>query len=674
MAIDRRRCMGLLSAVAAAPALGQMQRPRTVALLFDSLVSPFWLGAIDRMRRYARARGWSTLEAVSNMDDRRQFEQVQSMVQRGVDGIVIVHTDDKAVIPAIRAANAAGVPMVHFNRAPAPTDAYSVAVVADNRKLMDETVSALVNLSAEIPGPYRAVVLLGNLGDANGVHRRDGFNDAIARYGSRIEVVARIATEWNADKAFAGLMNALQAHPEINFLVTSSDFLTPQIEQALRIADKWYPAGHPRHVLIAGFDGDANGYRELNTGYYDVDGVQDLDYEVELTFDALQQMWAGARPPKTLIDPGFVMTRKTLAKERDRMWGYGVVREKNAVVLPGKAGASPPPLPISDLPMASRAVGSGFAQRLDGGAWALLIAGMAAFGHALFSLRTLTDTFLAMLPLAILAGGQLLVLLVGQIDLSMTAVMALTSVLSASVMAGHSGMSRSFLGVAVGLALGVLVGLCNGACTVVLRVPSFLVTLAMMMAGSGAAVWYASSISNTISIGGLPPAFLHIGYGAVVGIPIPLIVCVASLGTLQYILSSTVAGRWMYAVGHNPIAARICGVPVRAVTVGAFMASGLCAALAAVIYTSRLEAGIPTLGHDMLLDVVGSAVIGGVSLFGGRGSVWMVVAGVTFLALLDKSLQLLGLSLFVVLAVKGGAILLAAILDALRAQRAGQRP
>ena len=101
----------------------------------------------------------------------------------------------------------------------------------------------------------------------------------------------------------------------------------------------------------------------------------------------------------------------------------------------------------------------------------------------------------------------------------------------------------------------------------------------------------------------------------------------------------------------------------RRVTIAAFTASGLCAALAAIIYTSRIETGLPTLGQNMLLDIVGAAVIGGVSLFGGRGSIWMVLVGVAFLSVLDKSLQLLGLSLFIVLAVKGCAILAAAIID-----------
>ena len=340
MTTDRRDFLALLAAVAAAPAYAQSTPRRSIALLFDSLISPFWVATIENFRRQIAARGWVALEAVSNMDDNRQYTQVKSMIERGVDGIVIVHTDDKAVIPAIRAANAAGVPMIHFNRAPAASDAYSVAVVADNRKLMDETVTALIGIARREPKRYQAAILLGDLGDANGVNRRDGFNDAIARHGDVVEVVARIATEWNADKAFAGLSNALQAHPDIDFLVTSSDFLTPQIEQALRVAGKWHPSGTPGHVLIAGFDGDDNGYRQLEAGYYDVDGVQNLGLEVKLTLQALERLWAGERLPKTLTDPGFVISRETLDAQRDEMWGYGAWKAKNTVVA-ASSGLTP---------------------------------------------------------------------------------------------------------------------------------------------------------------------------------------------------------------------------------------------------------------------------------------------------------------------------------------------
>ena len=669
MNIDRRECISLIAAAAIAPsAKGATAAPHTIALLFDSLISPFWVAAIERFRRSIQARGWSVLEAVSNMDDNRQYQQVQSMIQRKVDGIVIVHTDDKAVIPAIRAANAARIPMVHFNRPPAPSDAYSVAVIVDNRKLMDDTVSALIEVAENQGGHYKAAVLLGDLGDANGVHRRDGIQDAVARHGNTVEVVARIATEWNADKAFAGLTNALQAHPDINMLVTSSDFMTPQIEQALRTAGKWHPVGERGHVLIAGFDGDDKGYEKLASGYYDVDGVQNLDYEVSLTLQALDRMWAGERPPDVLIDPGFVITRDTLIAKRDQMWGYGAWKAKAAVSDVGVSGSA-----------AGSSTRGGTTVAAAGSAtttlkWTLSLTALVSVLHALSSMDAWHDVLLALLPLSILTSSQLLVLLIGQIDLSMTAVMATSSIVSASIMTRHAtelgGLGASALGVLSCLVLGASIGLFNGLCSTLLRIPSFIVTLAVMMAGNGAAVWYASTVSDTTSIGGLPDTFRAIGYGTVVGIPIALVLSIVVLALIHHVLSRTVAGKWLYAVGHNSEAARISGVPIRGLTIAAFVASGMGAALAAVIYTSRIETGTPTLGQNMLLDIVGAAVIGGVSLFGGRGSIWMALTGAVFLCILDKSLQLFGFSLFIVLAVKGCAIVLAAIIDAARSRRA----
>jgi ribose/xylose/arabinose/galactoside ABC-type transport system permease subunit/ABC-type sugar transport system substrate-binding protein len=657
--VDRRLFCGLLGTALASRAFGQPRR-RRVALLFDSLISPFWVTALEIMRGEADRRGWSVLQAVSNMDDTKQYSQVQSMLQQGVDGILIVHTDDKAVIPAIRAANAAGVPLVHFNRAPAPSDAYSVAVVADNRRIMHETVAALLEEARRRGGRYRAALLVGDLGDANAVQRRAGFFDGVREAKDLVEVVAEIATEWNADKAFAGLSNALQAHPDINMLVSASDFLTPQIEQALRIARKWNKATEPGHVLIASFDGDANAYAELAAGYYDADGVQNLSLEVTLSFDALEQQWVGQRPPKVLIDPGLVVTARNLEQMRTQMWGYTVWKAARpaASAGPGTAGGSGSVALAPSTPVSLHATG--------GLGWAALLGAMLAFAHVFLSVTTLHEVLVGMLPLAILVIGQTAVLLVGQIDLSITAIMAVGSVLAAAAMTRHS-MGEPLAttsGVVVCLGVGLLVGLFNGVCTTLLRMPSFIVTLAVMMLGSGAVVWYASAISDTISIGGLPHAFRVIGYGSILGVPIALLLCgVVALGA-WYVLSRTLLGRWVYAVGHNTQAARISGVPVRGVIIGAFMTSGLCAGLASVIFTSRVETGLPTLGQNMLLDVIGAAVIGGVSLFGGRGNVFMALGGALFLSLLDKSLELLGLSLFLVLAIKGGAILIAAIADA----------
>lgn len=332
MTINRRTfTLGTLLAagVAGMPVFVKAQGTKTLAILFDSLQSPFWVAGLDVLKTKAKAAGYEPLEAISNLDDNKQFEQVQSMIQRKVDGIIIVQTDSKAVIPAIREANKAGIPMLHFNRPPADSDAVSSAVQADNRAIMKKTVEALVDKAKKIGGKYKAAILIGDLGDQNAIQRRDGFFDVVDQHKDFIEVVARISTEWNADKAFAGLTNALQANPGINFLVTSSDFLIPQIQQALKIARKWKKTGEDGHVLFAGFDGDEGQYRALADGYMDVGGVQNLFYEVDLALEAITKMRAGEKVDKLLLDPGFVLTQETLQQDREKMWGYVVWKKTN---------------------------------------------------------------------------------------------------------------------------------------------------------------------------------------------------------------------------------------------------------------------------------------------------------------------------------------------------------
>jgi ribose/xylose/arabinose/galactoside ABC-type transport system permease subunit/ABC-type sugar transport system substrate-binding protein len=636
-------------------------KQRTIALLFDSLTAPFWLQSREVLRREAERRGWAVLEAVSNMDDSRQYQQLKAMIQREVDGIIIAPTDNKAVIPAIQAANEAHIPIVCFNRPPAESDAYSVAVVCDNRDLMRRSVLALIEKARSKGEPCKAALLVGDLGDLNAVNRRAGFEAAVAQNKDFVEVVAEIPTDWNADKAFAGLVNALQAHPDINMLVTSSDFLTPQIEQALRLAGKWKKTGEPGHVWLAGFDGDENAYRGLAAGYYDVDGVQNIGYEVKLAYKTLEREWRGEKPAKILVDPGLVVTQNNLKETRSDMWGYQVwlARWSSADYSTGRANQQKGTVP--EAPQAQSNAGS-------------VLANLAAGIRSMFTWGTAADIFTAMLPLAILATGELLVLLLCEIDLSMPGIMGLGAILAAAVMTRHGAgqWEASLSGILVCLAIGALMGAFNGVCTAVVKMPSFIVTLVTMMTGGGAAVWYASTLSNSVSIGGLPKSFCAIGYGTWFGIPIAFVLCAAVLLATNYILSRTIIGRWIYAIGHNPKTAQISGVPVTLVTIGAFAASGFCAALAAIIYTSRMQTGSPTLGKDMLLDIIGAAIIGGVSLFGGRGTVRMVIVGVLFLSVLDKALQLMGLPFFIVLSVKGIAILAATFIDITRHRRAAK--
>jgi ribose/xylose/arabinose/galactoside ABC-type transport system permease subunit len=295
------------------------------------------------------------------------------------------------------------------------------------------------------------------------------------------------------------------------------------------------------------------------------------------------------------------------------------------------------------------------------------------------TLSNLKEIVLQVLPLFIAALGIMLVLIIAQIDLSISSIMAMSCVVGASVMSSYGG----YLGdspfatpaaILAFLAVGAAIGALNGVCVATFGMPSFLVTLTTMMFFSGGAIWYtAIHTSSGSSIAGLPDAFLNLGYGGLFGVPYALIATILVGFGVHLLLGRTVFGRWLFAVGLNPRAAAISGVPVRRVVIWSFVLSGMLAAVSAIIYTARLEAGTPVLGQRILLDVIGAAVIGGVSLFGGKGKVLWTLLGVLFLTIIDKSLQLLGLSLFSVFAIKGGIILLAAVIDALRYRLLGRQ-
>ncbi|MBI3414840.1 MAG: ABC transporter permease [Verrucomicrobia bacterium] len=297
----------------------------------------------------------------------------------------------------------------------------------------------------------------------------------------------------------------------------------------------------------------------------------------------------------------------------------------------------------------------------------VVFAAFAPFTPDFASSGNLWNIFTACLPLLLLATGQTLVLITGGIDLSVTASIGLSSVVGALVMGGDAGWLRGSpaampVAIAAMLATGALVGLFNGACIAWLRMPAFMVTLTTTMFFNGFAVWLAKRNVDAESIYNLPPAFLALGTQAWLA---AFLAVVAALGA-HLLLARTLLGRWLYAVGHNPRTSLISGVPVGGVTVSAYMLNGAFAAMTAILLTARLETGSPNHGKALLLDVIGAAVIGGTSLFGGKGKVMWTVFGVLFLSLLGNGLNLLNLSDFMITIIKGAVILIAALLDVWR--------
>ncbi len=288
-------------------------------------------------------------------------------------------------------------------------------------------------------------------------------------------------------------------------------------------------------------------------------------------------------------------------------------------------------------------------------------------------------------PLYAVAIGQTFVLIIAGIDLSQGAIISLASVVGASLIAtkvdpavfGQSPiwgkllfengavLSHTPAGVPVALlamlGIGLAIGFINGSIIAYARIPAFMVTLVTQMFFAALAIWFVKS-ENIID---LPHGFTNIGADTdllSVSSFITVILAIVS----QFVLSRTLFGKWLYAIGTNLRAAIVSGVPTKKVIIWTYMISGFCASVASILYSSRMEMGRPTLGAPLLLDIVGGAVIGGSSLAGGKGKVLWTLFGVLFLSLLGNALSLLNVPFFWIEITKGSVILLAALIDVTR--------
>lgn len=257
--------------------------------------------------------------------------------------------------------------------------------------------------------------------------------------------------------------------------------------------------------------------------------------------------------------------------------------------------------------------------------------------------------------LACVAFGQTFVLLTAGIDLSVGSTVALVSVVSAMGMRDH--------GVVVGLLFGLLAGLAVGAVNSLvitrLRVAPFIATLAMLSIAAGLAL----NMSGGTPVVGLPREFTSLAYRRILGVPLPVVIALLMLAGAYAVLRLTRLGRYIYATGGNAEAARLSGINVRGTTVAAYMVCSLLATFGGFILTARVASGQPTLGSDLALQSVAAVVLGGVSLFGGRGTVLGVAVGVIFVSILTNGLNLLNVSSYTQLMVIGAAMILAIAWD-----------
>jgi len=268
---------------------------------------------------------------------------------------------------------------------------------------------------------------------------------------------------------------------------------------------------------------------------------------------------------------------------------------------------------------------------------------------------------------ALLALGQLLVIISAGIDLSVGSVLGFACVLAALMMkAGVPAWVRALAAIAIGTVLGSM----NGLMLTRLRLPHpFIPTLGMMNVARGLAL----VISGGFPISDLPAGFRWLGAGRIAFIPAPVLVVLVVCAVLHVFLTRTTVGRDIYAIGGNKQAALLCGIPVNSRLTLVYALSGGLAGLAAIVLAGRMNSGFPLAGAGAELDSIAAVIIGGASFFGGVGTVSGTLVGALIIGVLRNGLNLLDVSSYWQAAIIGVVIVMAVWIDVVRQRSAAKR-
>lgn len=258
----------------------------------------------------------------------------------------------------------------------------------------------------------------------------------------------------------------------------------------------------------------------------------------------------------------------------------------------------------------------------------------------------------------LLAVGMTFVLVTGGIDLSVGAVLTFSAMVGCSLIQKGSPYPV-ILSIVITLAIGILIGLANGIVIAKGHVPAFIVTLGTQLMASGAALLY----NNGSPIPGLKDSYNVIGAGSLLGIPLPIVIFIIVLLIGVFVLKKTRFGRYVYAVGGNSMASEACGINSAGINIKVYVISGLCAAIAGIVLSSRVKTATPLAGEGYELDAIAAVVLGGTSLSGGVGSMWGTVVGVLIIGLLNNGMDLLNVQSYFQDIIQGLIIVLAVFID-----------
>jgi len=297
---------------------------------------------------------------------------------------------------------------------------------------------------------------------------------------------------------------------------------------------------------------------------------------------------------------------------------------------------------------------------------ALLLLGavLTALSDVFFTTGNILNVLRQAALLFLMASGLTLVILTAGLDLSIGANVALSGCFAASVI---KLTGSPWLGAGVGIGCGAAIGMANGVLVTALRIPSFVATYGMMWILTGVTYYYMGGET----IHGFPPGFRQLGSGHLFGIPVPVYVMFVFLAIGVFFAQRTIWGQQIYAIGANPVAARLSGVPVERRLILVYVVSGAVAGLASLIVLARINSAQGDIGEELTLPAIAAVLVGGTSLFGGSGTVGGTLIGALLLTLVLNGMNLLQINSSWQPLATGIIILLAVWIDT-RTRRIGE--
>ena len=259
---------------------------------------------------------------------------------------------------------------------------------------------------------------------------------------------------------------------------------------------------------------------------------------------------------------------------------------------------------------------------------------------------------------AYIALGMTLIIILGHIDLSVGAIVAMSGTLTVGFIVTQ-GLPIP-VAILLGILLGMAAGLISGMIVTYFRVPAFIITMAMMNVCSGVAYVYSGGQATRIN----DDFFSAIGTGYLFNtIPLPVVYMIILIIVISFLLGKTKFGTYIYAIGGNREAARLSGVPIKKVEIAVFTISGVLSAFAGLVLCSRMYSGQPSVGNGYELDAIAACVLGGTSMSGGKGRISGTIFGAMVIGIISNGLNLIGVSSYWQLIVKGLIIACAVLLD-----------